>query len=245
LTDEAVLASVDTLLGMLRDARMPATWASRRPASSDAVTEVLKEPIGHEIALAGDTERAGGTRHLRELARQVEQAQRAAYRITTLLMQETPSPEELQALCRLGISALATHVRPSHAGLARRLFSSLRRLLSDTQEEPPQPCLVRYGLWEVPAAIDLSASGFASRGLMHRALESAAACGDVLHLLAPMPQLRQGRAGGFKRIEAVLQAAFDLRSQRQLAVQTVGSVVGGLRMQRHGKPAQSILREAA
>jgi hypothetical protein len=238
--DDAALATVDTLLGMLRDARMPATWASRRPTVSDAVTEALSEKIDHEIALIGDGQ-AGGMRRPRELAGELDQAQGAGYRITTLMCGGTPAPEDLQAICRLGIRSIAA-TDSAIAGPAS-WFSWLSSLLGGIPHEPPQPCLLRYGMWEVPAALALSSN--CSGGMLRRNVQSAAACGDVLHVAICLPRLRQGRAGGLKQVEALLQTAFNLRTERQLTIQTIAGVVARLRTRRSGTPAQSILRRAA
>jgi hypothetical protein len=246
LCDDAALATVDTLLGVLRDARMPATFASRRPSHSDAVTEALRESIDHEIALgchAQTSAQPSGIGRMRDLGRELQQAQRAGYRISTLMVEATPSSEALQGLCRLGITAIAT---PELKSISAPWLRPLEWLMGRAPHEPRQPCLLRYGLWEVPSAIELPMSlGILSRGTLRDVVRTAAACGDVLHLMIRLPQLRQGRAGGVKQVETVLQTAFDLRAERQLTIETVGKVVERLRTQRKGTPAESILRRAA
>ena len=246
LCDDAALASVDTLLAALRDARMPATWASRQPSRSAAITEALRETIDHEIALACHARTNGpasGVGCLRAVARELQQVQRAGYRINTLLTGATPSPEDLHGLCRLGITAIAA---PGSQSSPRPWLRPLGWLLGATHDEPPQPCLLRYGLWDIPSAIELPARwGILSRGALREAVKTASACGDVLHLMIRLPQLRQGRAGGAKQVDAILQTAFDLRAERQLAVETIGKVVARLRTHRKGTPAESILRRAA
>lgn len=240
--DEGSLATIDALLAMLRDARMAATCASPRPAACRAVSEVLAETIGHEIALrlTGDQPGEMGVRRTRDLAQQVQSAERAGYPITTVLADATPDAESLSSICRLGITAVST------AGLSNTANESnwlrrVRQLFSRSIEEPPPARLLRYGLWEVPAAIPLPAGASAVR----RTLEMAAACGDVLHVNIDVPQLRRGRAGGLKRMEALVQAAFDLRSEHRLAIRTIADLVARLRAERTSMPARSILRRAA
>jgi hypothetical protein len=242
LTDDARLATVDTLLGLLRDARMPATWASHRPSASEAVVNILAEAVGHEIALASEGQ-PGGIRWTREISRQLEQAERAGYGVSTLATRMSPQADELQSLCKMGIAAIAG---TSAAGAATSVLHWLGRVLWDLQNEPPQPYAMRYGVWSVPAALELPAArGFGTRRALANSVQDAAACGDVLHAVIPLQKLQQGRAGGVRQIERLLQAAFELRSERRLTIQTVANVAARLRPQRRGVPAESILRRAA
>jgi hypothetical protein len=240
--DEGSLATIDALLAMLRDARMAATWASPRPAVCHAVSEVLAETIGHEIALRLTSDQSGpiGVRRTRELVQQVQWAERAGFKITTLLADATPCAEVLSSICRLGITAVSLASTSSTPG-ASSWLRRVRQLFSRSIDEPPPARLLRYGLWEVPAAIRLPASQSAVR----RTLEMAAACGDVLHVNIEVQQLHQGRAGGLKLVEALVQTAFDLRRERRLAIRTIADLVARLRAERTSTPAQSILRRAA
>lgn len=240
--NDACMVTVDALLSLLREARMPATWASPAPAACHAVTEILAETIGHEIAVRPAAEPGKPivvARVMRQISQQLEQAQRSGYTVTTLLIDSTPESNLLQACCRAGFSAVAVSesIRPTTNWLNR-----LQQFFSLGHSAPPQPRLQRYGLWEISAGVSLPCNQSASR--LHRMVREAAACGDVLHASVDVQQLHAGRAGGLKRLEALLQAAFDLRSERQLAIRTVADMVDRLRDQRGSKPAKSILRAA-
>jgi hypothetical protein len=240
--DEGLLATIDALLGILRDARMAATWASCQPAACRAVSDVLAETIGHEIAVRVAVEPSGevGVRRLRELARQVQSAERAGYEITTLLADTIPEAESLAHMCRVGITAVGLANR-SQAAIAPSWLERVGQLFSRSVEAPPQPRLLRYGLWEVPATIHRPAGQAALR----RTLETAAACGDVLHVNFQTPQICRGRAGGLKVVEALVQTAFELRKEHRLTIRTIADLVARLRAERVSTPAQSILRRAA
>jgi hypothetical protein len=233
LTDEATRAGVDTLLGMLRDARMPATWADSQPASSVAVKEILSERAGHEIALRlamGESSIRGA----RELKQKIGQG-RPAHPITTVLTDAPPSADLLKRLAQLGIASVATATSDARSvGWLR----PLRQMFVPALDEPTPPHMLRYGLWHLPATPSPG-----SRSQARRALENAAACDDVLHVALGLSQA--SRAGGMKRFEALLNAAYDLRTDRRLAISTVADIVSQLRQARAGRSAQSILRPAA
>jgi hypothetical protein len=240
--EEATLATIDSLLAILRDARMAATWGSSRPATCAAVQDVLAEAVGHEVALRTIPQRPGDVaiRRTRELAQQVQLAERNGHPITTLLVDEVPHAEMLANLCRLGITAVSV-ASTSYGSGTTDWLRRMTRLFAGSNEEPPQSRLLRFGLWEVAAAIDLLARPAAAC----RALEMAAACGDVLHVNLQAPRLHQGRAGGLRRVEALAHAAFELRNERRLEIATIAGLASRLRAQRTCTPAQSILRRAA
>lgn len=234
-TEEATLAAIDTLLGILRDARMPATWADSHPAKSAAVKEILSEQAGHEIALQLGRGLESSSRGSRELKQRAGQGGYLRAPITTVLIDALPSADSLKQLAQLHIAAVATSA--SHAGRAGWL-RPLRKMFVPSVDEPAPPHLLRYGLWHLPAS-----PRPASRGQAKRVLESTAACDDVLHVSLELSQA--SRAGGVKQFEALINAAYDLRTDRQLAVATVAETVSRLRQARANRAAQSILRPAA
>lgn len=241
--DEACMVTIDAVLSLLREARMAATWASSAPAACHAVTEILAETMGHEIAVRAAAEPGkpiAVARVMRQISQQLEQAQRAGYTVTTLVSESTPESGLLQACCRAGISAVAVSelVRPHSSTWLKRV----QRCFSLALAAPPQPRLQRYGLWEIVAGLSLPGAQSASG--LKRIVQAAAACGEVLHASVDVQQLHADRAGGLKRLEALLQAAFDLRSERQLAIRTVAATVNALRAERSSTPAKSILRAA-
>jgi hypothetical protein len=174
-------------------------------------------------------------------AQQLERAKRAGYSITTLVSESVPPAAMLQAICRLGLTAVASQGAISAPGPWNWL-KGLQEFLSRSESEPAQPRLLRYGLWELPAAVRLPG---ASAGAVRRALEAAAACFEVLHVVIHVPHLTQGRAGGLRLVEGLLQTAFNLRSERRLTVRTAADLAHRLRADRTSTPARSILRRAA
>src|SRR5690606_13615368 len=140
----------------------------------------------------------------------------------------------LQALSCAGIQTIGTSAVQGRAGGEGRWWQRAFAWFGSSADEPPQPRLLRYAIWEVPAAMALDSAVSPRR--IARALESAAVCGEVLHVTIDWQRIEQGRAGGLKRIEQLLQAAFELRNERRLAVRTLSAVTERLRQQSTGKP---------
>jgi hypothetical protein len=243
--NEAWLTTLDTLLSLLRDSRMAATWAARLPATCEAVREILGESVGHEIALrlTADSERTAAThRAARAIGQQLGCCSQAGRAVSTLMAESTPDVKLLQAVCRLGVAAVCIRHCNSDCA-AQGWLSRFQKMLSLNEEQPPQPRLMRYGLWEMPTNVLLPSAALSIKGLKRR-VQEAVACGDVLHASVDVRGLHRGRAGGLKRLEALVHTAFELRSEHRLSIRTVADAVSQYRAQRSSTPAQSILRAA-
>jgi hypothetical protein len=131
-----------SLVELLDQHGVPATWGVSNPALS-AATEVIRAArLTHEIAVLGERLWLGdGTtpsRLAREFERRFDGARRAGVEVSTLLLRETPEHLDLNVLLGHGITGVRG---PAAAANAEKISHRTGNL--------------RYGIWQVQSPIQV------------------------------------------------------------------------------------------
>ena len=135
--------AVGRLLTCLANHGLPATWAAADPAVSVARGKIEAASREHELAILGDASwvgrAAGRGRFARELARRVAHARSESLEVRTLVLKTELPIEHSDLAIKEGIVAVRQGGSSSAARKAQR----------------PLPRTLRFGLWELPAAVNL------------------------------------------------------------------------------------------
>jgi hypothetical protein len=219
-----------TLLGLLKDATIHATWGAAFPAHDAWTSALVQRHTGHEIALLGDATwiapTATRTRFAMELSRRLSAARAAGIKISSLLLTGADLSRDWDIAVKHGLTA----IRPAASNVPAGGPSSLR-----------------YGLWRVPSTVQLTDSTRrflrpASRTIV-RAIDAAVFARGLCHLVIDATKLSRARE---RALRAVFAHVVRQRIAGRLTVRTLASLVADLTCPRQAQiAARSILRDAA
>jgi hypothetical protein len=230
---DALEPVVQSLVELLGEARIPATWFAAKPATSAAVHQALNAGCNHEaaIVLAGDWSghESGRSRFAAEFLRRKRAAEAAGIAVTTLAAQQGVPVENLELLVRHGISA----IRIDQAVKLRTADQRISRL--------------RYGLWQIAEVVPVISGGwfgghFAVRRIC-RTIDATIAHRSVIHLAIDASRLAaEGRIGS-KGLAKILKY-IEKRQGEGLLAGSIAEMIDRLTLRRTTRSAQSVLRAA-
>jgi hypothetical protein len=235
--DQRVMDDVTgELLDVLRNRRLPATWAVVDPAISAATQRILSASADHEIAILGDPTWVGRdaprSRFARELARRADRSRSVGVAVSTLVL----NVAQLDQHCDLAIKHGITAVRhaPADARSARAL----------------QPQTLQYGLWSFPVSVSLPGTSrwLPGGGGGRRAqaiVDQAIMAPGLVHLAIDAPRLAALGSSSRRVLDRVLRHVDRRRSQGVLDVASIGGLALRLAGQYQSQPSRSILHCAA
>ena len=232
----ALDATADRLIDVLGAMSIGATWAVADPVHSVWTDRLLAAGAGHEVAILGEStwvgQQAGRRRFARELARRVLSSRASGLAATTLVVRGDLPEEHLDLVVKHGMTAIrgrVTRIRPSRRS--------------------QQPCLLRYGVWEVPVGLVLPGASkwFPGGGRVLRAGQGIrrANGGAYFHLVISASQLAARGRMAQHLVERVLRRVGRLQQQGVLRLETLGETAARLSDIPRGVPARSILRLVA
>jgi hypothetical protein len=229
-TRKNMAAAATTLMGLLADGAINATWGVEFPAEDSWALALSQRHTGHEIALLGDSTWVGPAapraQFAAELARRVTAARAVSVDISSLLLADTDLRRDLDIAVKHGLTA----VRPCIGRDSGTAATSLR-----------------YGLWRIPAALSLTEP---DRGILRRStrsivrvIDTAVATQRLCHLAIDAGQITTAQ-------ERKLRAVFAHIARQRIAGRLVTETLGGASLRQTNPrialaPARSILREAA
>jgi hypothetical protein len=158
----------------------------------------------------------------RQLEDAVQSAERAGHEVTTAVARNAGAVPHQDLLIKHGISLLASD---------RRLATGDGPLVT-----------LRYGLWEMPAAISLPLAGARTAGRRtRRLLDRGISRGELLHLAIDGAAVAATKPT-IRGLERLLQHIQLRRSQQRLQVFTTNEIARRVQGQRRTPAACSILR---
>jgi len=246
-TERSLPVAVNTLARFFAQHRVAATWGFDLPGSSPLLTAVQAIQPSQEIAIVarGAWGAADASRALfdAELSRRVAAAEETGARASTLLVAGGATPAHLDLVEKHGVTALCRiALNDSHSAIAPASLWRSGWFAPSAARAGAAPRSLRWGLWQMPAAIDLARLG--SWRTRQSILRRAASEGFA-HLCIDMTALCTGGARAERQLDAVLTLAAAWQNQGNLRLQGVAETVAQLSVSRQGPGAQSILRKAA
>jgi hypothetical protein len=245
--EREIPAAVTTLAQFMDSHDVSATWGFDAPSPAPLLAMVTAIEPRQEIALVarGGWAAADANRALfeLELSRRAAAAREAGVRPSTLLVAGGATPEHLDLVEKHGISALCrmalheSHSASTPASLWRSGWFS-----PNSARAGSAPRSLRWGLWQMPAAIDLARlGGWRTRQSLLRRVATE----GFVHLCVDVASLVAGGARAERQLDAVLRLAVAWQEQGKLRLQSIAATVAQLSATRQGPPARSILRGAA
>lgn len=240
-------AAVSSLARLMEEHGLSATWGFDAPGETPLLAEVMAMAPRQEIALVaqGAWAAADASRALfdQELSRRVATAVESGVTVSTLLIAGGATPGHLDLVEKHRISALCrvalheSHSASTPASLWRSGWFAPKSALAGSA-----PRSLRWGLWQMPAAIDLARlGGWRTRQSLVRRVTTE----GFVHLCVDVANLAAGGKRAERQLDAVLRPAFAWQEQGKLRVQSISATVAQLGAIRQSPPARSILRRAA
>jgi hypothetical protein len=247
VAEREIPAVVKTLAKFMDSHNVSATWGFDAPGASPLLAAVTAIEPRQEIALVarGAWAATDANRALfgQELSRRAAAAREAGVQPSTLLMAGGATPAHLDLVEKHGITALCrislheSHSASTPASLWRSGWFS-----PSSARAGSAPRSLRWGLWQMPAAIDLARlGGWRTRQSMLRRVSTE----GFVHLCVEVASLVAGGTRAERQLDAVLRRAIAWQEQGKLRLQSIGATVAQLSATRHSPPARSILRGAA
>lgn len=232
----ARFASLQQLLQLFQQARIPATWGFSDPANSQFVPELIDESGMQEVALLGDASwislEKGRRAFCQQLVQRLADARRVGCELSTLALYDGQLQDDFDLLAKHQISM----VRQS--GKKKR-----------TAKDAPRHRTLRYGLWEAPRATSVSPSsrGWAGRSRMviNRAIRRTIRHGGMGHIALDMTAGQYASARGLNFVARLLETLDKHRRDDQLEVCTLRDVATRWQPSQQVVRARSLLRVAA
>ncbi|HEY2839840.1 MAG TPA: hypothetical protein VGJ26_11860 [Pirellulales bacterium] len=246
-TQQDMPAVVKGLAQWIENHDVSATWGFDSPSETPLLVAVRAMQPRQEIALVarGGWAAADASRVLfdAELSRRMLAANGAGTRPSTLLVEGGATPTHLDLVEKQGISALCrmalheSHSATTPASLWRSGWFS-----PSSARAGAAPQCLKWGLWQLPAAIDLARlGGWRTRQSILRRVSTE----GFVHLCVDMASLVAGGARAERQLDAVLRLAIAGQEQGNLRLQSVAETVAQLGTTRQRTSARSILRGAA
>jgi hypothetical protein len=236
---------VPALARLLADHRLAATWASRGPANWPHTACLACQPR-QEIALAiGQRGLARTDRHTtdEEVRRKILGARAGGINISTLFVDDSSRCERHDLLAKYGVTAICSTDEVGRGSASATRLGAVGRLLSPLATRTLiGPQKIRWGLWKIPPAI-----GFAAQGARRtrRALDRAAASGELTHLHCDLPAMASGGRVDLAPIDSLLRQIAQYEHSGRMLTQTVTETAACLSRPRGAVSACSILRKRA
>ena len=237
--------AVPALVRLLADHRLAATWASRGPANWPHTAYLACQPR-QEIALAigqrglARTDRRSSDEEVRY---KILRARAGGINISTLFVDDSSCCQRHDLLAKYGVTAICSADEEAHGSASATRRGSVGRLFSPLATRTLMgPQKLRWGLWKMPAAVSIAAQG-ARR--TRRALDRAAASGELTHLHCDLPALVSGGRVDLAPIDALLRQVAHYEHSGRMQTQTAMETAARLSRPRGGVSACSILRQRA
>ncbi len=235
---QALESGTELLFRLFEKCQTPATW-SMEDLTLVRHWDALRR-AGHDVAVLAQPRwaapSAGRREFAAELSRQAGLAEAAGSQLATLVLRGFPPNRHTDLLIKHGVRA----VRSLDLSYCRGSRSPLLRIFRAENTEAA-PSAIRFGLWDVPATLDLP--GGASPAKVRQQIDRAAATGGYAHLAIHVGQLAELKHGAY-RLEQVLQHARQLRGGGRIRIETVAGLAARLATPRQLQPSRSILRAA-
>ncbi len=246
-SQHSIPAAVSALARFLAEHRVSATWGFDAPSATPLLATIQAIEPRQELALVtrGAWAAADASRALfdLELGRRIAEARGAGARTTTLLVAAGVTPAHLDLVDKHGVTALCRVAL--HESRSASTPGSLWRsgwFAPSAARVGAAPRSLRWGLWQMPAAIDLARlGGWRTRQSILRRV----AAEGFAHLCVDVPALVAGGTRAERQLDAVLRLAVAWQAQGKLRLQSVADTVAQLAAPRQSAPARSILRRGA
>ena len=230
------ITSLQQLLQLFQEARVPATWGFSDPANSQFVPELIDESGMHEVALLGDESwinlQQGRRGFCQQLVQRLVDARRVGCELSTLALYDGQLRDDFDLLAKHQISMVRQPGRKQR-----------------TRKDAPRHRTLRYGLWEAPRATSVSPSTRAwsrrSRMVVNRAIRRTIRHGGIGHIALDMTAGQYTSARGLDFVARVLETINKHRRDDQLEVCTLREVARRWRPRQQVVSARSLLRVAA
>jgi hypothetical protein len=218
------------LAELLEFYQLPATWGvvELPPVGWGTATPLAEPALLADSSWAGP--QVGRSAFHRELERRLGAARAANTDITSLIVCDTAPPDHCDLMQKLGLKAV-------------------RGVESAVGTDWPPPKSLRFGLYELPAALRFpSGNWLASLRLARRArhwINRAVCRRRPLHLVLDGPRLAEGGVLAMRLADSVLRLAVRRREEGRLSVETMALAAQRLQAPPGPGSATSILRPRA
>ena len=232
----ARVESLQQLLQLFQQARLPATWGFSDPANSRFVPELVDGSDVHEVALLGDTswisQEAGRKGLCQHLVQRVSAVRQLGCEVSTLAIYDGDLADDYDLLAKHQISI----VRNSASKQRSRNRSQRHRSL-------------RYGLWEAPPAVHVSPAAplwaWQPSMVINRVLRRTIRYGGVGHLVLDMTASQYATSKEMNFVRRVLKTVSGYQRSGILQVCTLRELAAQWRPPQQRVTAQSLLKIAA
>jgi hypothetical protein len=232
--DPSALAS--RLVDLFQQCAFPATWAIPDPTEARWTRQLAGSPLGHEIALLADPAWAGPdvgrTQFSRELRRRTEYLASLGRRVTTLVLHQLESLEDLDLLVK--------HRIPLIRGDAANSAHSPSLYL--------QPQSVRFGVWKTPITAALTGRAgwlwLSEVAAARRAVRRAVGQGGFVHIVIDAARWAEQGPPDLKAIRNLLHSIRQQELRGGLEIGPLQQVAARWLKPRPTVSAQSVLRRA-
>ena len=230
------LDSLQKLLGLFQQARLPAAWGFSDPASNRFVTDLVAEPEMHEVVLLGDTSwisrDAGRKGFCQHLVRRVSTAHQAGCELSTLAIYDGELTSDYDLLAKHQISMVRYPRRKRRSKAHSQRHRSLR-----------------YGLWEAPSAVRVSPRtpvlAWQPNRVVKRVIRRTIRYGGVGHLVLDLTAGQYRTSRGMNFVAQVLKTVVRYQRLGHLQVCTLRDLAAQWRPRQHVVKSGSLLRVAA
>jgi len=247
VAEREIPVAVKTLAKFLESHDVSATWGFDAPGKSSLLAAIAAIEPRQEIALVarGAWAAADASRALfdQELSGRVIAAREADLKPSTLLLASGATPAHLDLVEKHGISALCRmSLHESHSASTPASVWRSGWFSPSAARAGSAPRSLRWGLWQMPAAIDLARlGGWRTRQSILRRVSTE----GFVHLCVDVASLVAGATRAERQLDAVLRMAVAWQEQGKLQLQSIAASVAQLSATRQNPPARSILRSAA
>ena len=235
IPDQGVTKAQVRELFQLFDSRgLPATWAAGRMHARQVSYCVRESQSGHEVAILGNADwlPVDNNRRTfyRTLVERMQQFRDERVPVTTLAMDNVELVEHLDLLVKHRISMF--RCTSTTAATAARCL---------------QPRSLRFGVWQAPAALRLSArhrAGWWTDMKLRRAIRQCSRKGGVVHLLAQADELLEHQ-GHWRLLDGLLRNVADRTRNDSLQCITLQQLSRQIQRRPLRTTSQSLLHRAA
>jgi|GEM_PF-5302370 hypothetical protein len=235
--------TASSLLRRLNELRLSATWALSELSAGVPLDE-LTSSHGQELALLGRPAWTGpaSTRaaFLDEFNRRLTQWAPLRRSLTSLVLSE-PLGISPELLVKSGITAIRPPLEPIPA--PRSVLGRLAAGIGRAFEAAPilAPKSLRWGLWEVPATLDIARL---TPRQARRAVDRAVFHGALIHVAVPLAALVESPVRS-RHLERLLEHVARRRDEELLDAIPLSGVALRYGRQRTGPTARSVMRRRA
>jgi hypothetical protein len=223
-----------TLLRVLDQHQIPATWAVADPAISAATEPIRASRLGHEMAVLADQTwfgaGSGRLRLRRELSRRFERARRAGIEVSTLVLRNVDEASDIDLLVEQGITAVRGPAVDRESGA------------TGTRSIPRADIWHLASPWQIPMQ---SSWWMPANWSIKRRIRQALRKQTAVHLAVDTPSLVEADSSMLEGLEELFRWIGGLAKAGQLELTTLGALGKQFVEQHLSTPSRSILRPAA